>query len=69
MGILDKIFGDANQRYLKSVKPIIEKINSLEGGLLKLSDEELKIKTEDFKKRCDRVRHQGKCRCKSKNSL
>ncbi|KKS45468.1 MAG: Protein translocase subunit SecA, partial [Candidatus Azambacteria bacterium GW2011_GWA1_42_19] len=46
MGILDKIFGDANQRYLKSVKPIIEKINSLEGGLLKLSDEELKIKTE-----------------------
>ena len=51
MGILDKIFGDANQRYLKSVKPIIEKINSLEGGLLKLSDEELKIKTEDFKKR------------------
>ncbi len=50
-GILSKIFGDANQKYLNSVRPIVEKINSFEESFLKLSDEELKNKTEDFKKR------------------
>lgn len=49
--ILSTIFGDANERYLKGVKSIVEKINSLEAGFLKLSDEDLKNKTEDFKKR------------------
>src|SRR3989344_9266026 len=51
MSILSKIFGDANQKYLNSVRPIIEKINALEESFLKLSDEELKSKTENFKKR------------------
>ncbi|MBI2635468.1 MAG: preprotein translocase subunit SecA [Parcubacteria group bacterium] len=49
--ILSRIFGDANERYLKGVVPIVKKINSLEEGFLKLSDEDLKNKTEDFKKR------------------
>jgi len=51
MSILSAIFGDANERYLKSVRPLIEKINVLEEVFLKLSDADLKSKTEDFKKR------------------
>ena len=48
---MSSIFGDANERYIKGVRPAIEKINFLEEGLLKLSDADLKNKTEDFKKR------------------
>jgi preprotein translocase subunit SecA len=51
MNILSKIFGDANERYLNKTRPIIEKINSLEESLLKLSDAELKNETEGLKKR------------------
>ncbi len=48
MGIFSKIFG-SNDREVGKMKPIIDKINSLEEGLLKLSDEGLKNKTQDFK--------------------
>src|SRR3989338_10601858 len=51
VGILSKIFGDANKKYLNGVKPIIEKINAFEEVFIKLSDDELKSKTEEFKKR------------------
>lgn len=50
-GILSKIFGDANQKYLNSVKPIVEKINTFEEAFIKLSDFELKSKTEEFRNR------------------
>ncbi len=46
-----KIFGDYNTKYLKKLKPKIEKINSLEKDFEKLSDIQLKEKTEEFKKR------------------
>ncbi|MDO8676078.1 MAG: preprotein translocase subunit SecA [Candidatus Azambacteria bacterium] len=49
--ILSRIFGDANERYLKGVKPLVEKINTFEESFLKFSDEDLKNKTEDFKTR------------------
>lgn len=51
MSFLSKIFGDANQRYIQSLQPTIDRINLLEEEYVKLSDEELKKKTEDFKKR------------------
>ncbi len=51
MGIISKIFGDANQKYLNGVRPIIEKVNSFEEAFIKLSDDELKSKTEEFRKR------------------
>ena len=51
MKFLQKIFGDENKKYLKSIQPLVEKINSLEESVLNLSDEELKNKTEEFKKR------------------
>jgi preprotein translocase subunit SecA len=51
MSIINKIFGDANEKYLKKLQPVIEKINSLEPEIEQFSDEKLKEKTEDFKKR------------------
>ena len=50
MSILGKIFGDANKRYIKSLEPIVDKINELEKEFEKLSDEELRAKTDYLKK-------------------
>lgn len=49
-GILAKIFGTDNARQLKRLQPIVAKINSYEPMLEKLSDEQLGLKTEEFKK-------------------
>ena len=46
-----KVFGSANDRQLKSVTPIVEKINSLEIEMQKLTNEELRGKTNDYKAR------------------
>ena len=51
MGLLNKIFGSYSEKEVKRVMPIVEKINSLEDGISKLSDNELKNKTAEFKKR------------------
>ncbi len=51
MSIITKIFGDANEKYLKKVQPIIEKINSFEPEWEKFSDEKLKEKTLEFKEK------------------
>src|SRR3989344_4537230 len=50
MAILSKIFGDANARYIKSLQPIVDRINSLEKDFEKLSDAQLKEKTAEFRK-------------------
>lgn len=44
-----KIFGTRNDRLLKSIKPIVEQINSLESKFVALSDDELKAQTPRFK--------------------
>jgi preprotein translocase subunit SecA len=49
--LLTKVFGSSNQRYLKSVLPIVEKINSLEASIKSRSDEELRARTAEFKER------------------
>src|SRR3989344_504342 len=49
MSVLSKIFGDANERYLKKLRPLLQKINSYDEQFSKLSDEALKNKTEKFK--------------------
>ena len=51
MSIFNKIFGDPNEKVIKSLQPIIDSVNGLEDGVKSLSDEELKGKTEEFKKR------------------
>ena len=49
MGLLKAIFGDYSEKEIKRIKPIIEKINDLEDEISKLSDKDLKDKTEYFK--------------------
>lgn len=49
--IIRKIFGTRNERELKKLLPCIEKINSLEPKMEKLSDNELSSFTEKFKER------------------
>ena len=51
MSIVSAFFGDANQRYIKSLQPTLQKINSLEEEISKLSSEELKIKTNELKEK------------------
>ncbi|MCO5127081.1 preprotein translocase subunit SecA [Albidovulum sp.] len=49
--IAKKVFGTPNDRKVKSVRPLVEKINALEPEFQKLSDEGLKEKTREFQKR------------------
>ncbi|HVN92629.1 MAG TPA: preprotein translocase subunit SecA [Terracidiphilus sp.] len=48
---LAKIFGTANERAIKRLMPIVAQINALEPETKKLSDEELRAKTAEFKER------------------
>ena len=51
MGLLEAIFGTKNDREIKRMRKIVDKINALEPEYEKFSDEELRGKTEEFKKR------------------
>ena len=51
MGLMEKIFGTYSDRELKKIEPLVNKVMSLEGEMEKLSDNELKEKTEEFKNR------------------
>ena len=50
-GILKKLFGDGNQKQLKRLQKTVDQIEALEESYEKLTDEELKQKTEHFKER------------------
>jgi len=51
LGLVKKLFGDANEREVKKMFKRVEKINALEPQVAALSDEQLKQKTEEFKAR------------------
>ena len=46
---LGGIFGDANERLLKKLWPVVDEINAAYEGLQDLSDDELRGKTEAFR--------------------
>src|SRR3954468_4161447 len=46
---LTKVFGSSNQRWLKSIQPVINRINELEPTVKRLSDDELRARTVQFK--------------------
>jgi len=46
-----RLFGSANDRYIKSLQPLVDQINELEPELEKLSDEALRARTAEFKAR------------------
>ena len=48
---LSKIFGTKNDRELKRILPVVERINALEPSFSGLSDEALRGKTDEFRKR------------------
>jgi preprotein translocase SecA subunit len=51
LGLIKKIVGTKNERELKRIWPLVEEINSLERQYEKLSDTDLRTKTEEFKSR------------------
>src|SRR5437762_7249454 len=48
-----RLFGTANDRYVKSLGPLVEQINDHEAELEQLSDEALRAKTAEFKQRLE----------------
>lgn len=53
MGAFEKIFGTHSERELKRIKPLVDKIEALRPKMQEMSDEELKAKTPEFKKRLE----------------
>ena len=51
MGLLKKLFGDYSTKEIKRVNPIMNKVLALDEEYSKLTDSQLKAKTEEFKKR------------------
>ena len=51
MGLMKKIFGDYSSRELKSIYPIVDKIESMADAYKAMSDEALRVKTTEFKER------------------
>ena len=51
MSIADKLFGTHSEREIKRIIPIVDKIESLRDSMMALSDEELRGKTQEYKKR------------------
>jgi preprotein translocase subunit SecA len=51
--LLKRVFGTKNERELKRLWPIVEKVNSFETQIASLSDIQLRDKTEEFKRRLE----------------
>lgn len=51
MNVIQKVFGTHSERELKRITPIVDKIEALRPSMMELSDEQLKDKTKEYKKR------------------
>ncbi|MBI5378959.1 MAG: preprotein translocase subunit SecA, partial [Nitrospirae bacterium] len=49
--LLNKIFGTKNERELKRIRPIVDRINALEAAAAALTDAQLRGKTDEFRRR------------------
>ena len=49
--LIGKVFGTKNERVIKSLMPRVEAINALEPEMQKLTDDQLRAKTDEFRKR------------------
>jgi preprotein translocase subunit SecA len=52
--LIKKIVGSKNERELKRIHPLVDKINQLESKISPLSDDRLLAKTSEFKERIER---------------
>ena len=53
MNLFEKMFGTHSEREVKRIMPLVEKIESLRPTMIELSDEELRAKTTEYKKRLE----------------
>ena len=51
MSLMEKIFGDLNEKEVKKVEKIADKVMALDEEMQKLTDQELRGKTQEFKDR------------------
>jgi preprotein translocase subunit SecA len=56
--IIKKIIGSKNERELKKIRPLVGRVNAFESEFQKLSDEQLRAKTGEFKSRIEEQRKQ-----------
>ncbi|MGG4394249.1 preprotein translocase subunit SecA [Paenibacillus thiaminolyticus] len=54
LGLVKKIFGDANEREVKRLMKTVEQINGMEPEFAKLTDDQLRGKTEEFRARLEK---------------
>src|SRR5947209_5373520 len=47
--VLTKVFGSSNERFLKSIRPLIAQVNELEPQVQKLTDEQMRERAASFK--------------------
>ena len=53
MNVFSKVFGTHSQREVKRIMPLVEKTEALRPEMQKLTDEQLRDKTREFKKRLE----------------
>lgn len=51
MSLVNKVFGTHSEREVKRIEPIVDKIEGLRSSMMELSDEQLKDKTKEYRKR------------------
>ena len=54
MGFLEKIFGNYSDKQVKRIMPMVDKIDALVPAMEKLSEDELKGKTQEFRNRLEK---------------
>ncbi|HXV36898.1 MAG TPA: preprotein translocase subunit SecA, partial [Myxococcota bacterium] len=54
LGLVKRIFGSANDRLIKRLEPVVERINRLEPALVALADAELRARTAQFRERLEK---------------
>ncbi len=63
--LIGKVFGTKNEREIKRLMPRVAEINALEPAMRKLSDDELRAKTDEFRTHYAGTagRHSRRARC------
>ena len=51
MGFMDRLLGNTSEQQIKKIRPLVKRINELEGSMQALSDEQLRAKTDEFRAR------------------
>ena len=61
MSFFEKLFGSFSDKELKRINPLKDKVLALEPEMAKLTDDELKAKTTEFKERLPKARPSTTC--------